>query len=88
MMSGPMRTLSKGNKPWSSGSDNRGLLFEFWLGVMATVQMGTDICFWRILSTDRDRRPAHGTTDHPIGVHRTVNSALEPGDSAQHGSAI
>lgn len=40
--SGPMRTRSKGNKPWSSGSDNRGLLFESWLAVILTVERETD----------------------------------------------
>jgi hypothetical protein len=48
-----MRTLSKGNKPWSTGSDNRGLLFEVWLAVMVTVETEPIIHFWRVFPADR-----------------------------------
>jgi hypothetical protein len=87
-MSGPMRTLSKGNKPWSSGSDNRGLLFEFWPGVMATVQMETDIYFWRVLSTDRDRRAGTRTTITQSVFIEQLILLLKQATVAPHGSAI
>jgi hypothetical protein len=60
MMSGPMRSLSKGNRPWSSGRDNR-VLFEFCVAVIVTVEMGTDHPLF-IFSMDCHRRSAaHGS---------------------------
>src|SRR5271170_1732704 len=62
-MSGPVRTRSKGNKPWSSGSDNRGLLFEFWLAVILAIERETD---HPLLANflDRPRLGAWGTCNH------------------------
>src|SRR5260370_36791822 len=60
---GLKRTRSEGNKPWSSGSGNRGLLFEFWRAVILTVARETD---HPLLANflDRPRLAAWGTWNH------------------------